>query len=643
MILNSARIENFKCIEDSTEFSLKPVTCLVGKNESGKTAILQALYKLNPDIPEKGDFSPLLEYPRRKYSEYKQRHDTDPDKVLTTEWELENSDIELLNGEFGTNILENNKVIITKGYDNERYWRLEVDEKQILKNYLGSIELDREKIKELRKIGTVSELINTLETKEIKSEDEIKLLKDLKAKFPEGDPVEKIIEVLEQRLPVFLFFSEFYKMLGRVSISDLLERRKSNRLEQSHRIFEALLALVGTNAEEMNKIGRYEELIAELEAISIRLSEEIFEYWSQNKYLKVDFRFEAARPEDPPPYNSGFIFHTRIENTRHGVTVSFGERSAGFVWFFSFLIWFSQLKRIYGKNLFILLDDPGLSLHGRAQGDLLRYINEKLKPFHQVIFTTHSPFMIDPDNLASVRTVEDKVTKRKILGTKIGDEVLGIDPDTIFPLQAALGYDITQTLFIGKHNLLVEGPSDLLYLKLFSNELKKRKRESLDSKWVIVPCGGIEKIASFVALFGGKKLNIAVLTDFHKGIKAKVRSLKESNLLKFGHVFSAESYVDSDEADIEDIIGRSNYIKLVNECYSLKMSDDISEATVLPVRVSEEVENYFKTTPTEEVFDHYTPALFLTENPKKLLEFPEIDKTLDRFEKLFKDLNPVIS
>jgi AAA15 family ATPase/GTPase len=85
LILTSVRIENFKCIEDSTEFTLKPVTCLVGKNESGKTAILQALYKLNPDIPEHGHFDALLEYPRRKWSEYKERHDTNPDNVLTTE------------------------------------------------------------------------------------------------------------------------------------------------------------------------------------------------------------------------------------------------------------------------------------------------------------------------------------------------------------------------------------------------------------------------------------------------------------------------------------------------------------------------------------------------------------------------------
>jgi len=58
--------------------------------------------------------------------------------------------------------------------------------------------------------------------------------------------------------------------------------------------------------------------------------------------------------------------------------------------------------------------------------------------------------------------------------------------------------------------------------------------------------------------------------------------------------------------------------------------------------VLEEVETHFRTTPTEEEFDHYSPALFVTENRSKLREFPEIDQALDRFEKLFKDLNRLL-
>jgi len=644
MFLRNVRIENYRCIEDSTSFSLQPVTCLVGKNEAGKSAVIQALHKLNPVVPEEGIFEPLIEYPRRKWSKYKERHETNPDNVLTTEWELAEGDIKALEQKLGPNALKNNMVTISKGYNNKQYWRVEIDEQQVVTNILQNTKLYKREFDQLKGLRTVTDLINELKAKGALSERQSKLLATLQKSFPDGNSVREAINILGENLPTFLYFAEFYKMLGKVSMDDLTKRKSEDRLETPHRIFIALLDLVGTSSEELDSIGRFEELVAELEAVSSRLSQEIFEYWSQNRYLEVDFHFAHARPEDPPPFNEGWVFHTRIKNRRHGVTVSFDERSAGFVWFFSFLVWFSQVKKNYGEKLIILLDDPGLSLHARAQADLLRYIKERLSPHYQVIYTTHSPFMIDPDNLLNVRTVEDVVTKEeKILGTKVGDKVLGVDPDTLFPLQAALGYDITQTLFVGKHNLLVEGPADLLYLKWFARELREKGKESLDKRWVLTPCGGIGKIGPFMRLFGSSKLNVAVLTDYHTGIKKKVRSLVESEVLKAGHVFSAEMYIEGDEADLEDILGRHLYISLVNKCYSLDESQQIpyKKPRDAPERVILEVESHFKTLPI--TFDHYTPAVFLTENTAELRKaLPKLDEALRRFERLFKDINSIL-
>ena len=164
----------------------------------------------------------------------------------------------------------------------------------------------------------------------------------------------------------------------------------------------------------------------------------------------MEFHSDAARPNDPAPFDTGYVFRTRIKNRRHGVTVGFDDRSAGFVWFFSFLVWFSQVRKNYGDNVVLLLDEPGLGLHAKAQADLLRYINDKLVPAGQVIYTTHSPFMVDPNRLDAVlRTVEDVGGEGEVEGTKVGDQVFSTDADTLFPLQAALGYDITQTLSSG--------------------------------------------------------------------------------------------------------------------------------------------------------------------------------------------------
>ncbi|HGM5020203.1 TPA: ATP-dependent endonuclease [Pseudomonas aeruginosa] len=102
-----------------------------------------------------------------------------------------------------------------------------------------------------------------------------------------------------------------------------------------------------------------------------------------------------------------------------------------------------------------------------AQTDFLRYI-DSLAQTHQVIYTTHSPFMINSDRLHQVRVVEDKPN----IGTVVSDNLSGSDPKTIFPLQAALGWNIAQNLFIAKQNLLVEGVSELALLQSMSRAVE---------------------------------------------------------------------------------------------------------------------------------------------------------------------------
>ncbi len=259
-------------------------------------------------------------------------------------------------------------------------------------------------------------------------------------------------------------------------------------------------------------------MISKLEAVENRLSKKIFRYWSQNQHLKVRFRFDQASPDDAPPFNTGKIFQTRIENTRHEATIGLDERSTGFIWFFSFLVWFSEVQREFGENLVVLLDEPGLTLHARAQADLLAYIRAELLAKYQVIYTTHSPFMIDPRDVASCRTVEDATSPEgEVLGTKVGDRMFSADRDTLFPLQAALGYDLTRSLFIGEHPLMVEGPADLLYLQWASDRLRTEGRKGLDPRWTGTPCGGLSRVPSFLALFGRDDLQMAILVGSSGG------------------------------------------------------------------------------------------------------------------------------
>jgi len=531
-----------------------------------------------------------------------------------------------------------------------------------INHFFNSSGINLEEFNDIKNVVTIRELINVLDS-QIKELDEashevvdgnagstqkIELLKSLKktlvSTFPDTDPdpVKVVSCILEKRLPKFLYFAEYQKMPGQVAINEIRKKSNENRLDQSDKIFLALLDLAGSSIDEIDKAGKYEELKAELEGVSSRISDEIFEYWTQNKHLNVKFEFDNARPADPVPYNSGYIFRTRIENIRHRVTVNFDDRSTGFVWFFSFLVWFSQVRKNFGDNLIILLDEPALNLHAKAQSDLLRYIEEQLKPYHQVIYTTHSPFMIDPNNILSSRTVEDKVTDNGIEGTKVGDHVFSTDADTLFPLQRVLGYEISQTLFIGKNTLLVEGPSDVLYLKWFSQLLQHKGKEHLDPKWVITPSGGADKMMSFIKLFGANMLNIVALLDFSEGQKKKINRFRESGYISKDRILTAEMFTRGKEADIEDIMGRPFYVSLVNECYNLTENNALPNEKPADAkdRILIEIENHMVNIAKISDFNHYKPSEFLTESGQECIDkFAGVEDAIKNFEKLFMDIN----
>jgi putative AbiEii toxin of type IV toxin-antitoxin system len=434
-----------------------------------------------------------------------------------------------------------------------------------------------------------------------------------------------------------------------VSVNEIVARKQQNILTDRDRVFLALLGLAGTTLEKVYGAGTYEEFNASLRAVSNQITDQIFRYWSQNKHLDVDIRLDHSRPADPPPFNSGWIFRTRIDNRRHRADTNFDDRSSGFVWFFSFLIWFYQLRQLYGNNLIILLDEPGLSLHARAQGDLLRYINEQLRPYYQVIYTTHSPFMVDPDNLLSARTVEDVVIKdkmtgdEKLLGTKVSSDVLSTDPDTVSPLQRALDYEITQTLFIGKHTLLVEGPSDMLYLKWFSWQLEKSGNPALDYRWNICVVRGVDRIPAFASLFRGNNLHIAAVVDVQLGHKAQIENARKA--LQDKHLLTVDTYAGQKEADIEDVLGRAFYVAAVNRALDLRGVHVLPESKPagVPERVAKEVEAHVDLLPPNYLeFDHMTPAQWLFQQDDEGTALPGFAEALARMGKLIQDINELM-
>lgn len=647
MKLVRARVTNFKSVLDSTWFTLGQLTCLVGKNESGKTAVLEALEKLNSVRPERQDLRDT-EYPRMNLSEYEERPGVDT--AVEAEFRLDHEELDELAEILGdSSLLSGTLVTVRKDYDNRLAWVLPFSSQAVARWVVSSSSLTAPEKSALEAADNTSRLLGLLGSVPEPSPQQEALLKELTARWPEGSAHASAVAYMEELLPQFVYYSQYDTLPGRVSMAQLLAHKQSGTLDKlpGSQVFIALLSMVGTTPEAIIGIDKSEDLFSKLEGVQTRMSRKIFTFWTQNKHLKVRFDFREASPADDAPFNSGKVFQTRIENTRHDVTIRLDERSTGFIWFFSFLVWFAEVQKQFGENLIVLLDEPGLSLHARAQADLLRYINEELTPRYQVIYTSHSPFMIDPSDLLTCRTVEDVTgPDDEVLGTKVGDRVLSTDADTLFPLQAALGYDITQTLFVGEHTLLVEGPSDLLYIQWASTRLASAGRTALDRRWTVVPCGGITKVPSFISLFGGNRMHIAVLTDHGAGDRRKVKEIRESQLLRDGHVFTADMFADAEpaEADTEDVLGRSLYVRLVNAAYELKAARRLKDRRPAdaPVRVVAEVEDHFRTLPDDvPEFDHFAPAAYLIARPAEF-DVPEVEGALERFERLFVELNALL-
>lgn len=654
MKLVKVRVQNYRSVEDSEEFEIGDLTCLVGKNEAGKTAILSAMRGFNPSQPF--EFDETIDYPRRFSTRFNDRHPDDTAEVIRTWWRLEDADKAEVEKNFGTGVLKGDTFQAHFGfrYDGDRIWEIEVDSAKVLENLLTKHALDATERNVLHGVSDGPAAAKALSGLVERTPTQDALLQDIQ-KSRDSNFVKGVIDILSARQPKFFFTSHFERMSGMVSIQKLQQDRQNKTVSVGDQIFLAFLEYAGTTLENLRDTDRREALKATCEAASNEITEEIFQFWSQNNALEVVIEIDNAKPKDPAPFNTGMVADIRIKNTNHKATLPLSERSAGFVWFFSFLAQFKQLQKTPGNgNAIILLDEPGLTLHGKAQGDLLRYIVERLLPDHQVIFTTHSPFMVPMNRLADVRIVEDLIIEKpgkrpEIKGTKVRSDVLEVNDDTLFPLQGALGYEVTQSLFIGANTWLVEGPSDILYLQVLSQALTKRRREGLDPKWTLCPSGGIDKIAPFVRLFGGNRINMAVLSDIANGDKTKIENLKKADILKAGHFYTCADFTDQAEADVEDLFEAELFVEMLNGAYKPPSANIVTTANLMAVnptpRIVKKAEALFKLMPGSVAeFNHFGASRWLLENPSMLDgNTPAINATLDRFEAVFKAFNALVA
>lgn len=634
MKLSSFRVGPYRNVLDTTEVGADAeVTVLVGKNESGKTNLLHALHALNP---ANGDRAfPRLDYPRWLQKRHERSGEYADGKPVQVTFALDQDDLDAAADAFGPGVLSGTTFSVFRKFESNSFVHYcpQCDEQKAIHALLDGLPVaGAANLFSLReRLPSESTATNADGEPTKGAAGAAKALERLGDRYGESASVSASVgQFLRRRMPRFFYFDDFAQLPGTTDIAPLVQAiadKTTPELDDEQRTALALLRM--GYADDELVADDYETRKAELQAVGAELTQDVLAYWKQNPHLRLEIDVNPV--SEVGPRGEQIVrreLKLDVRDDRHHFTNSLDARSSGFRWFVSFIAAFAEFES--DGNVIVLLDEPGLGLHARAQHDFLRFINERVAGRHQVVFTTHSPFMVDAARLDRVRVVEDT---GPVAGTKVTTaDGASNDPDTLFPLQAALGYDIAQNLFVGPDNLVVEGLSDFTYLTVLSDHLESLGRVGLDGRWRVLPAGGATNIPTFVALVG-PALDVTVLADGAEAGGQKLGNLVRSGLLKDKRLVTPESASGTKDADIEDLFSDGDYLTMLNAALGTTLKAPALKGND---RLVKRVER------ATEPFDHNKPARYLLHNRSAVL--PKLSETtLDRFEKLIQQINDTLA
>jgi len=538
MKLKKFRIQNYKSIINSGFCYLaSDLTILAGKNESGKTAVLEAIRDFSPSIlkipqtarpiHESEDtrielYFSLSDDERKKIIKKIQFPDSDTEKLLKPEIGLW-KDIDG-NYEF-TEEIDNPYVEYVDKYNKYKIDQISAASKKIL-SFFEKIDIEiqppdynnniRDYLKDIEEF--ILDVERNLSEFNISQDDKKEVttsLNSIKAYQKEVktyDNYFKLVEELKSQIPNVILFSDFVDLLPH----SVLFTEASNK--QTVKNFATISGLDLSRVID-SKLDSHQRMNL-LKRSSAKISGDFKEYWEQDE-LKLNISSDGQK----------LVF--TVEEKGKEDCFKPEHRSKGFQWFLSFYL---RLKAEKGKTNVILIDEPGLYVHAKAQRDIL-HVLESLSNDMQIIFSTHSPYLIDNERMDRIRLV-----KKTSDGTTIENKIhKNADKDTLTPIVTAIGLDLSNSFsVVGDNNIILEGFSDYYYL---SGMRKKLARDGLSDKHFI-PCVGATKIPMMVSLIMGWGLNFIALLD------------NDSEGIRVGDDLKNKYHVDSEK--VLNVSSRSN-------------------------------------------------------------------------------------
>ena len=678
MRLTSFWIKKYRSIEDSGEIQVdENITTFVGINESGKTNLMRALKKINH--VDDNRFNDLRENPIWHYNKF------DPEEIFVTAIfkldDCEKQEIKKISHEQ----VDMHEIKISKKKSMKRVWHLDTDQNNM------SLDMFYE-----QHLHLIEGILNSIDPKSFSNgqqqKDEIiALFKSIGQKYKDepsirhpdildkikidiehfktslleiqNDEINSIIgninyeiikdytkeikEYLSNRLPRFVYFENTGIIDSRIHLSSFVQKIDSDNLDDDEKTAKTLLDLGNLDPHKLIELGKATDDLNEtrdnkdrldllLSLASKKISDEINSVWAQNEH-NIEFSI------------NGDDLRVWIINKDDNTKLQLEERSRGYQWYFSFYTIFNVESERRLKDTIILLDEPALFLHAVGQENFLKNILPKLAEKNQILYTTHSPFMVDmtkPDSIHTVtlknQQLENKTTQKV---SHISNKSWSNDKDALFPLQSALHYTMAQSMFIGRKNLIVEGVTDFWLLSSASSLLGSAGKTQLNDDFVLVPAGGATKSILFASMYKSQNLEVAVLLDADKegdrsyDLIVKNKILRDKKIIRINEVFDVTKNMS-----IEDIFPEPYYLKFVESAYQKELSDkgivDISLNSNEPMIVKR-LENFF---------DKNKLGKFSKNKPNReiLKEFGEIkiddlpDELVKKFEKVFEAINKML-
>ena len=545
------RIKNYKSIKDSGDCYLAGgITVLAGKNESGKTSILEALedFDINKNIRKeakpinKGSMSPEIEITFQ---------------VIADGFDGVQQDLQAAfpNGLKITD--EKFLVTILKNFDNE-YSLIDVEGLSFepMKEINETITLFQKEIIHFERItgkyeGDVNIILDALDVEDVSKvlaqissinqnieENKDKLppekiiefkgitskLKEIMNRYIETDNLKKeFLEIFKKHIPNFILFDTYNDQIpSKVPIAQLKENT----------FIRDLIAISDLKIKILEDPDKLRENLRHKDEVNLKVSEEYKKFWQQDA---ANLYFE---------WNKESLNFWIKEN---GEYYEPKQRSKGKQWHLSFYVRVTARSKEDVANI-ILIDEPGLFLHAKAQKDILKKVEESSQRV-SIIFSTHSPYLIDSNKLNRVRLI----VRSDEQGTGINKVHAKADKETLTPILTAIGEDLSQGIRVDKKNsFIVEGISDYYYLHAFSKIISFKK--GMD----IIPGCGSNIPAVACILFGWGLDPYFILDSDKSNIEKKLKeklSISEDVIIK----------VLDEKGAIEDLFSAGDIKKFVLE------------------------------------------------------------------------------